>query len=455
MALERPRLIAGPAFRTFLLDCCPVLRRRFWPTFWCLGGRLQTLLRFLLKSKPLLTYRTELLRTADGGQLSLDWLEGPNQQLNPQLTVLLLPGLTSNSRENYILHLAAQAQLLNCKCVVFNYRGCGKEELLTPRLYCAANTEDMSLVVNHIRSVQPSSPILAVGLSMGGMLLLNFLAEQGHQTGVDAAMTISVPWDAFTSTASLEEPLNKLLFNRMLTRLLTGTVRRCAGKMAEITQSCSVYKCRFLLEVILDAHGMIQNVHLCLLQVLFCHAKQMKQHNSQSHVEGWEIHHLPSKIVLDNILGISFEYIIACSLVVRHREVLESKYDVDYVLKARTVWEYDERLISIMFGFRSNGDYYHAASPFHKVPAILVPVLCLNAADDPLSPECAFPVEAIQTSPCVALAVTEHGGHLAFLEGVFPCGESFMDRLFREFASMILSHGPLHFSATQSPVANR
>uniref|UniRef100_A0A8C4NFM0 AB hydrolase-1 domain-containing protein n=1 Tax=Eptatretus burgeri TaxID=7764 RepID=A0A8C4NFM0_EPTBU len=363
LTFQRPRLIAGPAFRTFLLECCPVLRRRFWPTFWCLGGRSQTLLRFLLKSKPLLTYRTELLRTADGGQLSLDWLEGPSQQLNPQLTVLLLPGLTSNSRENYILHLAAQAQL----CVVFNYRGCGKEDLLTPRLYCAANTEDMSLVVHHIRSVQPRSPILAVGLSMGGMLLLNFLAEQGQQTGVDAAMTISVPWDAFTSTASLEEPLNKMLFNCMLTRLLTGTVRRY-----------------------FDIMVLWKVVNVCCIP-----------------------------------------------------------------LQARTVWEYDERLISVMFGFRSNGDYYHAASPFHKVPAIHVPVLCLNAADDPLSPECAFPVEAIQISPCVALAVTEHGGHLAFLEGAFPCGESFMDRLFHEFASMILSHGPLHFTATQNHVTNR
>lgn len=54
--------------------------------------------------------------------------------------------------------------------------------------------------------------------------------------------------------------------------------------------------------------------------------------------------------------------------------------------QARTVREFDERFTSIMFGYRTNDDYYHDASPVHRLKSVQVPMLCLNAADDVFSP---------------------------------------------------------------------
>ncbi|XP_032815445.2 phospholipase ABHD3-like [Petromyzon marinus] len=369
---KKPVLEASIGFRAFLEAHCPVISEPFLPTAWCCSGRIQSVLRFLLKSRPPIHYRTEVLATPDGGQLSLEWLvdedgdsEGDGdgggggserrrrQRWQPaggevaRPTVLLLPGLTSNSRENYVLHLVQQTADLGYRCAVFNYRGCGEEELLTPRMYSAANTEDLELVVLHIRALYPDSALLAVGMSMGGMMLLNYLAAMGRRAGVEAALTVSVPWDAFTSTASLETPLNSVLFNRVLTHLLTSAVHR-------------------------------------------------------------------------------------------HREVLKKRYDVEHIMKSRSLWEYDERLISIMFGYSSVRSYYHDASPCHKLPAVRVPVLCLNAADDPLSPASAFPLESVRANPYVALLVTARGGHLAFLEGLVPRATSYMDRLYQQFARAVL-----------------
>ena len=46
----------------------------------------------------------------------------------------------------------------------------------------------------------------------------------------------------------------------------------------------------------------------------------------------------------------------------------------------------------------------------------------------------------IQSLPNVALLLTAHGGHIAFLQGLFPRGESYMERLFGQFVQAAFEH---------------
>uniref|UniRef100_A0A3Q2VFM7 Phospholipase ABHD3-like n=1 Tax=Haplochromis burtoni TaxID=8153 RepID=A0A3Q2VFM7_HAPBU len=299
-AFITPALVCSEAFSAFLFKHCPVVAERFSPTPWCWGGRLQTLVCAALKSRPPVSYRNELIRTVDGGQISLDWLDNQASVTYPESstrpTVLILPGITGNSQQSYVLHAVSQA-------------------------------------TRH-------------GYSM---VLLNYLARKHTESGLVAGITISVPWDARKSSDSMEEPLNWLLFNRHITRCLHRAVTR-------------------------------------------------------------------------------------------HRKILEKVVDVDYVLKARSIREFDERYTSLMFGYSSCMDYYRDASPGKKLPNTAVPILCLNAADDPFSPQTAFPVSVVQDLPNVALVLTAHGGHIAFLQGFFPLGESYMERLFGQFVHAVFEH---------------
>lgn len=55
-------------------------------------------------------------------------------------------------------------------------------------------------------------------------------------------------------------------------------------------------------------------------------------------------------------------------------------------------------------------------------------------------PLAAFPLNTVQELPNVALLLTAHGGHIAFLQKMFPRGEGFMERVFGQFAQAVFEH---------------
>ena len=100
--------------------------------------------------------------------------------------------------------------------------------------------------------------------------------------------------------------------------------------------------------------------------------------------------------------------------------------DVEKACTATTIRAVDEALTAPCFGFPSVDAYYADASADQRVKDIGVPLLVLNAADDPIAQynvkEGVFDAETLAANPNLVVAVTATGGHLGWCDSDDPCG---------------------------------
>ncbi|XP_050623624.1 phospholipase ABHD3 isoform X5 [Macaca thibetana thibetana] len=136
-------------------------------------------------------------------------------------------------------------------------------------------------------------------------------------------------------------------------------------------------------------------------------------------------------------------YLTTClqSSVNKHRHMFVKQVDMDHVMKAKSIREFDKRFTSVMFGYQTIDDYYTDASPSRRLTSVGIPVLCLNSVDDVFSPSHAIPIETAKQNPNVALVLTSYGGHIGFLEGIWPRQSTYMDRVFKQFVQAMVEHG--------------
>lgn len=77
---------------------------------------------------------------------------------------------------------------------------------------------------------------------------------------------------------------------------------------------------------------------------------------------------------------------------------------------------FDRHITAKDFGFRDEWDYYENSSSLPDLGNLSIPVYLLNAKDDPvLSPHC-FPEDLARESTHLHLEVSDHGGHIGFLD---------------------------------------
>lgn len=117
-------------------------------------------------------------------------------------------------------------------------------------------------------------------------------------------------------------------------------------------------------------------------------------------------------------------------------------FDTTRLDRLRTFNEFDELYTAPLHGFASARDYWRKSAALPVLERIRVPVLLVQARDDPfLSPGC-FPYAAAERNPLLHLEITGRGGHVGFLNG-FPRAErrTWAEERLLQFAQSVAGNG--------------
>jgi hypothetical protein len=170
----------------------------------------------------------EALETPDGDELILDHVSGPSG--SPR--VIVLHGLEGSSNSVYVQGLLEAAARRGLRGTALNFRSCARDPAdlsrmlpnRRPRLYHSGETSDFDFVARTLHAREPGAPLVAVGVSLGGNVLLKWLGENPSQRFVAAAAALSTPYDLGASGRFLETPLGRLYVGHFLSTLKTKAV---------------------------------------------------------------------------------------------------------------------------------------------------------------------------------------------------------------------------------------
>ena len=144
--------------------------------------------------------------------------------------MVVLHGLEGSSRSPQVLGILREARRRGWGGVAMNFRGCSGEPNRLGRSYHGGDTGDLAWVIARVRAEHPSSPIVCVGFSLGGNVLLKYLGERGEQLPeqVRAAAAVSAPVDLARSAHALEHGFSRVYGNRLVGSLKRKTLQKLA-----------------------------------------------------------------------------------------------------------------------------------------------------------------------------------------------------------------------------------
>jgi abhydrolase domain-containing protein 1/3 len=163
---------------------------------------------FLKKNNPI-SFDRELFKLHDGGTIGLDWVDSiPTAKDEKKPIVAVMPGLSSNSDEIYVLNLCIKGREKGYKVVVINYRGSSKVPLSSPMLYCAASVDDLRQPLEYIHEKYASkTDLYLIGNSMGANIAANYLGEEGSKSFLKAACCVEPPMKMWECGDNIEKRL--------------------------------------------------------------------------------------------------------------------------------------------------------------------------------------------------------------------------------------------------------
>lgn len=188
--------------------------------FWLFSRHLETMGAAFSKS-PAVHYQRKTVQSFDGEKIALDFSAGDPQK--PLLTVF--HGLEGCSQSRTVRQITVGFIRRGWSVAVPHFRSCGGYINHNLRAYHAADTAEVDWMLHYCADAFPHSMAYAAGVSLGGNMLINRLAED-NPPPLAAAAAISAPFDLNISVRMIDAGPNRLLYARHFLKTLRAKVMK-------------------------------------------------------------------------------------------------------------------------------------------------------------------------------------------------------------------------------------
>jgi hypothetical protein len=204
-----------------------ILESDFKPAWWLGNRHAQTIYpSFPWSGAPRLHLRNEVLELPDGDVTTVDWMiEGPGPDSGAPI-LIILHGLEGSADSAYARIMLQAAAGNGWRAAVLHFRDCGDYRNRLPRRYHAGETNDIRYFLERLRTTGHEGPMMAVGYSLGGNVLLKYLGENGASTPLDAAAAVSAPLDLHDSARALTYGFSRVYQYHLLKRMKSAVTRK-------------------------------------------------------------------------------------------------------------------------------------------------------------------------------------------------------------------------------------
>ena len=197
----------------------------FRPAWWLPGPHLPTVWGKFGRYQPTVHDRLERWATPDDDHLTIARM-GRARPGVPHL--LMLHGLEGKLTAKYAHGLLAQIRTFGWSGDLMLFRSCDGQLNSARRMYHSGETTDLDFVVRRLITESPDTPIVLVGVSLGGNVTLKWLGEQGATIPrqVVRAAAVSTPFDLAAGSRHLEQGFARQYVQHFLKTLTAKTLAK-------------------------------------------------------------------------------------------------------------------------------------------------------------------------------------------------------------------------------------
>lgn len=191
---------------------------KFSPAGWLRNHHFQTLFPTLTKRRiPAPIDIHERLELPDGDFIDLAWAINGLPVDKP--LIILLHGLGGGVDSVYISGLLRAFNNAGFRAVLMHFRGASKEPNRLARSYHSGDTADLAYFLKVLQQREPLTQKAAVGISLGGNVLLKYLGESDEDSLLNAAVAVSVPFELQAVAEKMNQGFSRIYQAHLVSRL--------------------------------------------------------------------------------------------------------------------------------------------------------------------------------------------------------------------------------------------